>query len=263
MVKYSNFKKEPIGIGEFMTSDLNERLLNFFKVQFGADSFLGDSNYLVKFTKSLEENSLAFALYEANEFRQKGNMNKAILIVSELVRDHITSLRYIQRIFDKIHGNDERKVVFEKFKQWEPLEVGISNAPDTLRIVDEFIAPWKEENRNMIKMYLDLEKKVSFEKNKKEVFERISGSDKNPQELNEQNEIVSELEEKQKDLRYELAVRIIGLAEKSLKEMAPGFNNSDRLKYLMKLVLHLGTVILSAIDTKPSKNVYIENEVTH
>ena len=103
---------------------------------------------------------------------------------------------------------------------------------------------------------------MSFEKKKKEVFERISGSDKNSQELNEQNEIVSELEEKQNDLRYELAVRIIGLAEKSLKDMASGLNDSDRLKYLMKLVIHLGAVILSAIVTKPSKNVYVENEVT-
>ena len=45
-------------------------------------------NDLHKLVTSLEGESLAFRLYQAKECRQKGDFNKAMLRVSEIVRDH-------------------------------------------------------------------------------------------------------------------------------------------------------------------------------
>jgi len=216
-------------------------------------------NELMQFVKSLKKNSLGFALYEAKEFRNKGNFNKAMLVVSELIRDHITCLQYIQRLFDEIRGNAERKIVFQKFSQWEPLEVGLSNAPDVFRIIDEFLVPWKRENSNLVRDYLDLEKRLDYEKKKTDAFERFTSTDGSSSELEVQYEILFELSEKIEIFQYELSVAIIYIAEKILKKMSPILNNGDKVKYLSKLSNHSGTLIQSPIVSKHADYVDAEN----
>ena len=183
-----------------------------------------------------------------------------MLVVSELIRDHMTSLQHIQRTFDEIRGNDERKVVFQKFRQREPFEVGLSNAPDVLRIIDEFLVPWKRENSNLVEGYLELEKRLDYEKEKKDAFERFASTDDSSPELEEQRKILSELSEKIEMFRYELSEAIICLSEKILEKMAPILNNVDRVKYLSKLSNHLSTLILSPIVSKPAEYVDAENK---
>jgi hypothetical protein len=73
-----------------------------------------------------------------------------MLMVSEIVRDHVTALRKIQKLFDELSGNKPKQVVFQKFRQFEPLEVGMQNAPDVFRILKEFIDPWKSEKAELI-----------------------------------------------------------------------------------------------------------------
>lgn len=214
----------------------------------------------MRFVKSLEKHSLGFALYEAKEFRKKGDFNKAMLVVRVMIRDHMTSLQHIQRIFDEIRGNDERKVVFQKFRQWEPLEIGLSNAPDVLRIIDEFLVPWKRENPNLVENYLELEKRLDYEIEKTDAFERFTSTDDSLPQLEEQRKILSELSEKIEMFRYELSGAIICLSEKILKKMASILKNGDKVKYLRKLSNHLSTLILSPIVSKPAEYVDAENK---
>ena len=125
--------------------------------------------YLKQFAESLSQHSLSFSFQEAKESRKKGNINRAMLVVSELVRDHVTALRKIQHIFDKINGADPREVIFQKFRQFDPLEVGLENAPDVLRIIDIFINSWIKNNHELRVQYLDLEIQVDTEQKKSEV----------------------------------------------------------------------------------------------
>jgi hypothetical protein len=209
------------------------------------------------FAESLEQHSLSFALYEAKEYRQKGNFNKAMLIVSEIVRDHITALRNIQNIFDKIHGNEQRQIVFKNFRQFEPLEVGISNAPDVFRIIDEFINPWRKVNSETVTGYLEIEKQVDFENKKTEVFARFSSIKVNSTELIEQHEKLESLIQKQKTLRHRLGVAIISLTEDILENMAVHLCEQERLKYLKRLLIPFVTMILSDVMTKAAKDIEV------
>jgi len=217
-------------------------------------------NDLGKLVTSLEGESLAFRLYEAKECRQKGDFNKAMLLVSEIVRDHIISLRAIQNIIDSTHKREERKVIFQKFRQWEPFEVGLTNAPDVIMIVDEFMAPWEKENYQLIEEYLELEKKINYENKKSEVLKRIIDTSGSIQEVEEQIKIISELSQRQEVLRFKLAVEIICLTEKIQMVIAPELNGYGKDKLLMKLPIHLGTIMLSSIITKSAEYVEAENK---
>ena len=213
-----------------------------------------------KIIKSLAGESLSFKLYEAKEYRQKGNFNKAMLMVSEIVRDHIIALRSIQNIIDATHQREERKVIFEKFRQWEPFEVGLTNGPGVIMIVDEFMTPWKKEKPHLIEAYLELEKKINYENKKLALLNRINNTSGSTPEVEEQVKKISELSQRQEALRFKLAEEIMSLTEKIQMVLAPDLNDYGKDRLLMQLPIHLGTIMLSPIITKSAECVDAENK---
>jgi hypothetical protein len=181
-----------------------------------------------------------------------------MLVVSELVRDHITALRKIQHIFDKINGNNPREVLFKKFRQFDPLEVGLENAPDVLRIIDIFINSWIKNNPELRVQYLDIEIQVDIEQKKNEVFERYSSSAVSSQEIIEQREIMDGLLLKQEALRDTLIVKIFELSDLILRNKTYKLETAERIQYQIELINPIFTVIFNDIITKPSDSVKVE-----
>jgi hypothetical protein len=133
-----------------MSTELQLKLLSHLKTVTGNPVFdvvldsrdpdlAGSAYHIRAFLKYLSQPSLSFVFYQAKEFRRKGDFNKAMLKVSELVRDHVTALRNIQLIFDRISGEEPRSVVLKQFGQVEPLEVRLKNAPRVLRNVRDIL----------------------------------------------------------------------------------------------------------------------------
>ena len=85
--------------------------------------------------ETLRSASLTQKLNEALRYRKSGHFNKAMLLVSEINRDHMTSVRKLQHLFDEFNGNGKREVILRKFRQFLPLEAGIENAPDALHFI--------------------------------------------------------------------------------------------------------------------------------
>jgi len=251
-----------------MSSELHVKILNHVKLKYDSkdlDSVSNDAatasvDYtyeLTRFTESLKQHSLSFAFFEAKESRQKGDFNKAMLMVSEVVRDHVTALRNIQNLFDELSGNEPRQVVFQKFRQFEPLEVGMENAPEVLRILNEFVNPWKSENSELIKKYLELEKQVDYEKKKSAVLERFASTVEDSQESVEQHEQLEGFIRNQEALQYGLGTAIIDMADDILKEMAGHLDQKGRIKYQLQLLKPLVTIVLSDIRTKAANDVEV------
>ena len=133
-----------------MSKELHLKLLAHLKATTGNPVFdgildsrdpnlAGSAHHVHAFLESLSQPSLSFVFHQAKESRRKGDLSKAMLKVSELVRDHVTSLRNIQLVFDKINGEEPRSVVFKQFGQVEPLEVRLKNAPHVLRVIEELV----------------------------------------------------------------------------------------------------------------------------
>jgi hypothetical protein len=182
-----------------MSTELQLKLLSHLKTVTGNPLFdvvldvrnselTGNAHHVHTFLKSLSQPSLSFVFYQAKEFRRKGDFNMAMLKVSELVRDHVTALRNIQLIFDKISVEEPRSVVLKQFGQVEPLEVRLKNAPHVLRVVEEVVAPWRERYSPELSEYLMGERQVDLEQEKYELLERLSPAQVSPAEFTEQEE---------------------------------------------------------------------------
>jgi hypothetical protein len=222
----------------------------------GRNSDLAGNAYRINaFLKSLSQPSLSFVFYQAREYRRKGDFSKAMLKVSELVRDHVTALRNIELIFDRISGEEPRGVVFKQFGQVEPLEVRLKNAPHVLRVVEEVVAPWRERYSAVLSEYLTAERQADLERGKYELFERLSPIQVSSAEFTEQRERYESMVERQEELRYKIAAMVVNLAQHVISDMTAGPIEPDRNTHLAALLSPLATIVLSDVVTKRADNL--------
>jgi hypothetical protein len=222
----------------------------------GRNSDLAGNAYRINaFLKSLSQPSLSFVFYQAKEFRRKGDFSKAMLKVSELVRDHVTALRNIQLIFDRVNGEEPRNVVLKQFGQVEPLEVRLKNAPHVLRVVEEIVAPWRERHSAVLSEYLMTERRVDLEQEKYDLLERLSPTQVSPAEFTEQEETCTSIVNRQEELRYQMATMIVDLVQHILDDMAVDLIEPDRSAHLAALLSPLATIVLSDVVTKRADNL--------
>ena len=68
--------------------------------------------------------------------RKQGHFDKAMLTMSEVNRDQVLSIRATQSIIDKTNGVSKTEVVFEKYRQFYPFQIGLKNGKDILALLD-------------------------------------------------------------------------------------------------------------------------------
>jgi hypothetical protein len=249
-----------------MSTELHLKLLSHLKTTTGNPVFdvildsrnpevVGNAYHVRAFLKSLSQPSLSFVFYQAKECRRNGDFNKAMLKVSELVRDHVTALRNIQLIFDRISGEEPRNVVLKQFGQVEPLEVHLKNAPHVLRIVEEVVAPWRDRHSPELSEYLTGEKQADLEQEKYKLLERLSPAQVSSDEFAEQEERYKGVIDRQEELRYQMATKIVDLAQHVINDMAGELIEPDRAKHLEALLSPLTTIALSDVITKHADNL--------
>jgi hypothetical protein len=249
-----------------MFTDLQLKLLSHLKtitanpvfdvvLYSGNPDLAGNAYHIHAFLKAFSEPSLSFAFYQAKEFRRKGDFSKAMLKVSELVRDHVTALRNIQLTFDRINGEEPRGVIFKQFGQVEPLEVRLKNAPQVLRVVEEVVSPWRERYSAILSEYLTVEKQAELEQEKYELLERLSPAQVSSAEFTEQQERCESIAQRRDELRYKIATMVVDLAQHIIDDTATDLTEQDRRTRLAALLSPLATIILSDVVTKRADNL--------
>jgi len=114
------------------------------------------------FCEKIEKPSLNLKVHEALTFKKQGHFDKAMLNITEANRDQVIAIRKIQSLMGQVRGKRYPEVVFEKFRQFEPFEIGIADADAVLSILaglgDED-NPQLKENRLKLHDY-ELRKKT-------------------------------------------------------------------------------------------------------
>lgn len=93
--------------------------------------------------------SLNVKVQSAVTYRRQGHFDKAMSQISEVNRDQITSIRSIQSILAKITGEPYSEAVFEKFRQFEPFELGVSKADPVLILLSKLDHNTNPDFRNL------------------------------------------------------------------------------------------------------------------
>jgi len=84
----------------------------------------------------LQEETFGNKVNKALNQKKQGHFNKAMLNISELNRDQVLSIITIQSIIDKFNDSSKTDIVFEKFRQFYPFQIGLRNGKDVLELLN-------------------------------------------------------------------------------------------------------------------------------
>jgi hypothetical protein len=253
-----------------MESDLYQSFYRFLAEEYRAEQLanipespdetgLAAISPLGAYCESWAGKSLSLRLEEAKDFRQKGNFNAAVAVVTNLAKDHVKSLREIQGFFDELAGREMTFVILSKFKQTFPLELGIDNGPDVLECLETCLEPWKQQQGMTLHSLMESERRYYSEQQKLHVFERIYAGEEEAHELKAQ---AAELESARRDLlelKTQLGIGLLALGRNFLTEKrALASDARDFVERLLRIAAPLIVVTLSALLTKAGAEVDVD-----
>lgn len=206
------------------------------------------------FGAKVEAPTLAAKVRSALTFRQQGHLDKAMLAMSEANRDQVLALRRIQSTLSGVTGKHYPMVVFEKFRQQPPFEIGIADGDAVFAILDRLGAqesPAFDAARTRLH---DLESQVEEEGSFVAFLERQSASDGNSAELETAQATVRDLEQTLTEMRAEILNEIFAVTKEVLNDASERHYQDS---VFLGLAANIYVVVMSSIATKPAQRVEV------
>ena len=200
-----------------------------------------DSSVISDFLKLINNETLGMKVLNAINQSKQGHFNKAMLNISGANRDQVLAIREIQSILDELKGEIKTKIIFDKYRQKFPFQIGIANGEEFLSLLDKIKSLFCNELAKIIGELHQNEEKLSTLNEELNFFEeRVIGK------ISEQ-----ELDELRKNIL--LLVRCIVSTKKLIIE---NLNNFLRKEFrsaspnlLMRLIRNFFVIITSSIET--------------
>ena len=218
------------------------------------DKTADSANDLKLFLAKVEAPTLAAKVRSALIFRQQGHFDKAMLAMSEANRDQVLALRKIHSTVSGVTGMHYPMVVFEKFRQQPPFEIGVADGDAVFGILDRLGAqgsPALDEARAKLH---DIESQIDEESSFVTFLERQSARDRSTTEHETAKAKVQDLQRTLAAMRVDILNQIFEVT-KDVLDGAAGSNRWDRL--FLGLAGNIYVVVMSSIATKPAQRVDI------
>lgn len=201
------------------------------------------------FREQLYRASLKQRVGDALSFRKQGRFDKAMLGISEVNRDQVTALRKIQTLLSRADNASYPVPVFEKFRQQEPFEIGLSDAAPTLQFLDEFSVQNIPELGKDVSMFHELEAKINDESGYIE-FLKKKGAEAPELEKAEADRNV--LRQEADAVRASILEKVLRAVDLRTENLEP---SRDSSLVFLELVQCVYQVITSSVATKHSIDV--------
>jgi hypothetical protein len=208
-----------------------------------------------RFCDLIEAPSLNVKVSTAVELRKQGHFNKAMLMISEANRDQVISIRKIQNILDKVNATTIKEVVFAKYRQFFPLEIGIENGDEVIELLDDKLVGKDAEILESKGAIHSCELQKETECERLSFFEKRFGHGKEADEINKMKESLKSIDTRIMKSKGTILNKIFKIVNELLIEK-PGV--VDRDQKFLELSCNVFFVFLSPIATKHVSLVDVE-----
>ena len=189
----------------------------------------------------------------ARNQRSQGHFDKAMLNISEANRDQVLSIRKIQAILDEVKGNIKTEVVFKKYRQFYPFQIGLTHGEDVLALLNlikskckfdlEEVVADLHNNEEMITPFIE---ELNFYETK--MKGRISED-----EINNLKKMVGKIEER----IFDKKTSIIDSISYVVRGEFPQIEDAHKLA----LVKNIFLILSSSIQTMDAKFVEVDQDI--
>ena len=121
-----------------------------------------DESLVYEFLKLINNETLGRKVSRSLNQRKQGYFDKAMLNISEANRDQVLAIREIQSILDKLESRGKTEIIFEKYQQIFPFQIGLANGEEVLNILTQIKLIFGEELPKITSGLYDNEEKVSL-----------------------------------------------------------------------------------------------------
>ena len=197
-----------------------------------------------------EEGTLGHKVQIAINQKKQGHFDKAMLNIAEANRDQVLSIRKIQSILDNIKSNSKTEIIFEKYRQVHPFQIGLVNGKDVL----ELLSLVKNQcDFNMEEKIADLHRNEKLVDPIREELQFCETRMKGQLPENEIHELMGNLETLKTRI-FEIKTSILDCICKVIQREYNLESNMNRIMLIKNIYL----VISSSIQTLDAKLVEVE-----
>lgn len=204
------------------------------------------NNLSVKdFLNVINSETLGKKVSTAINLKKQGHFNQAMLYVTEANRDQIIAIREIQGILDKLQNRDKTEIIFEKYRQTIPLQIGLSNGNDVLELLNGIGNKFEGTLSIKTKELHQMEEELDIVHDEFLFFQERMRGKISSEELDQIKEKVSQ----QTRSVYLAKKQIAGTLVEFVTERYKTLVAEDRIMLIRNIYL----IITSSIETKDSK----------
>lgn len=154
-----------------------------------------------RLSKTIEEDGLSIVITSALTLRRQGRIDQSIPLITQANRVQLDAIEGIQASVDTLLNKDPRPIVFAKYRQYLPFEMGIENGDDVVDLVARIDANLASETTGVVERLHSLEKSRCLEAERLTFFEtrfENGGEDETIKEAREALHSISNALEKTK-----------------------------------------------------------------
>jgi len=225
----------------------------FTKEDFKIILNISDNESLVKkFLKSLNDPTFGMKITKAMIQREQGQFNQAMLNMAEVNRDQVLAIREIQLLIDNARGRELKGIVFQKYRQFYPFQIGLTDGEEVLELLSHVKVGYGEDFSKVVDNIHDLEKYIESSSEELEFIETRM-RDRIPQsEIDNLRTTILNNETKLYEIKKVLIDKLITLVG--------NFYSYISAEDHVKIVRDVYLILTSSIETLDAKFVDVEKD---
>jgi len=180
--------------------------------------------------------------------RHQGHFDKAMLNISEANRDQVIAIREAQFILDKLAGRTNTEVIFEKYRQTIPFQIGVTNGEEVLNIVSLIQSAVTDSSITLSELHENEVKLQSLNEEFTFISERMKDR-LSETEIEAMKNELSELSSAIFSMKEMVVHEIFSIIARKMRDI----NGND----LLNLVKNFYLIVTSSIETLDAKDVEV------
>jgi len=202
-----------------------------------------DKSLVYDFLSLINKETLAGKVSRSLGLRKQGHFDKAMLNISEVNRDQVLAIREAQEILDKLKSQEKTEIVFEKYRQTFPFQIGITNGDEILNIINQIKLLFDGGFSSIVSKLHDNEVKVGLLNDELDFFEkRMKGLAAEEESDTLRNNILILVEEMQLAKKLIIDNIVNGISEQKF------LTNSNDMLGLVKCIYLIMTSSVETLD---------------
>ena len=210
-----------------------------------------------KLVAVVESDTLNTTVLSALNLRKQGRIDRSIQLITQANKAQLDAIEATQGIVDSLRGRPRKQVIFSKYRQFPPFEMGIEEADDVLRLIASMTDNDTADAEARRERLHELEEHRNAELARLEFFEQRFGDGSEDKTIDEARTAIAEVSASLLSAKHEILSTALSTT-RSLMALTAGQASASPASYELSRCLYV--LATSPIRTRHAEDVETEKD---